>query len=269
MNFLIALVVAAHAYPISWKSTPFKGSVLVSTNAAGKHGSVVILHGSEGGSAPYIDSEASLIAAMGYNVLEYCYFDCNRGLTGVRATLKNVEVNGLLQAVAWLRKQPSSNGKVAVYGFSRGAEFALIAASQPNKIDAVIAHSPSDIFNGAWNWSWREPACWITPSQWNTACGPDSPAKVDNKESAWLIGGRPIATGRRIEIENFTKPILITVGEADEVWPVDQTRRIEATLKAHARPLEIHYTPKAGHVFLGENEARRRDQVLAFLKRTL
>lgn len=39
-----------------------------------------------------------------------------------------------------MREQEWSNGKVALYGFSRGAE-----------LDAVIAHSPSDLYNSFWN----------------------------------------------------------------------------------------------------------------------
>lgn len=190
-----------------------------------------------------------------------------------------------MEAVIWLRNQSASNGKVVVYGFSRGAELTVAVGSlnttEKNRPSGLIAHSPSDVFKGPWNWSWREPACWLCKAgigkcsmsspnsdyQWNPSCGSDDPTQMDFSKSAWLISGVAIAADQRIEIEKYDGPLLITVGEKDEVWPVDQTRRIEATLKAAKRSPEIHYFPNEGHVFIGPNEISRREHVLDFLQR--
>ena len=247
--------------------------------------SILMLHGSEGGSVPYIESEATILATQGFSVLVFCYFDCGRGLTGPRQTLKDIDTATVTRAIAWLRSQPSSNGNVVLYGFSRGAELALVIASRsgaPNEEvpTAVIAHSPSDLFNSSWNWSWRDPACWLcrrgagqcrdnaprSEFQWNPACGPDDETRMDFSQSAWLIDGQPVRAGTRIPIERYQGPILITVGEQDTTWPVDQTRRIEHTLRAAGRQPQVHYFPEAGHVFGYQDENLRRQIVFDFLR---
>jgi dienelactone hydrolase len=274
-------------YPVSTPPTPFSGSRFYVPSGGAKHSSIVMLHGSEGGSEPFVDLEAGILATQGYAVLVLCYFDCNRDLSGPKQSLANVETNLVLNAVAWMRVQPLSNAKVAVYGFSRGAELAMItgglAMTAANRPDAIIAHSPSDVFNGEWNWSWQDPACWLCTAgighctqtspdsayTWNPGCGGGDPNQIDLSQSAWLVSGTKIPAGRRIEIEKYDGPILITVGLADEVWPVDQTRRLEATLKAAGKTPEVHYFPNEGHVFKGPNQAIRRQMVLDFLKSKL
>ena len=194
---LIATFSYAAPYPISYQKNPFSGSKFYTPNDSNRRTSILILHGSEGGSAPYVDLEGTVLAMQGYNILTYCYFDCNRRLNGPRQTLKDIEVTTILDAIAWLRVQHQSNGKVVVYGFSRGAELTMIIGSlitsSSNRPDGLIAHAPSDSFNGAWNWDWKEPACWLckkgigfcsanSPTseyQWNPACGPNDPAQID------------------------------------------------------------------------------------------
>jgi dienelactone hydrolase len=194
-------------------------------------------------------------------------------------------VTKVLDAVVWLRTQPQSNGKVVIYGFSRGAELTMITGSlsmtEGNRPNALIAHAPSDVFNGAVNWSWYNNACWLCTAgigkcpkdspdsdfQWNLSCGPDDPNQLDCTHSAWLISGISIPANKRIEIEKYDGPILITVGDQDEVWPVDQTKRIEATLKEAGKKPEIHYFPGEGHGFKWEAELTRKELVLDFLQR--
>ncbi|MGZ3722323.1 MAG: alpha/beta hydrolase family protein [Bdellovibrionales bacterium] len=280
---LFSVTCLASTYPVTKMDSPFSGSRYYVPNDAKKHTSIVMLHGSEGGSVPYIDGEANLLAAQGYAVLVLCYFDCNRGINGPRQTLENVNPAIVLDAVAWLRVQGRSDSKVYVYGFSRGAELALIVGSLPmtpaNHPNGIVAHSPSDVFNSAWNWDWQEPACWICKAganqcqssspqsayDWNSSCGQD-PRAMDFSRSAWVIAGRNIPSETRIEIEKYDGPILITVGEADEVWPVDQTKRIEKTLQQAGRPAEIHYFPNQGHVFRGPDETTRRELVVDFIR---
>lgn len=282
--FLFSAAACASTYPVIRPQTPFSGSRFFAPNDSAKHTSIVMLHGSEGGSE-HSDSEASILATQGYAVLRFCYFDCNRGLTGPRESLLGVEATKVLDAVAWLRARPQSNGKVVVYGFSRGAELALIIGGLPmtqnNRPSAIIAHSPSDVFVGPFSWSWREPACWLCTAgigkcsavspksayEWNPACGPNDPRKIDRTVSAWLVSGKSIPDRTRVEIEKYEGPLLITVGDNDEVWPVDQTKRIETTLKASGRKPEIHYFVGAGHGFRGKDEINRRLLVLDFLGR--
>ncbi|MGZ3657344.1 MAG: alpha/beta hydrolase family protein [Bdellovibrionota bacterium] len=283
LSLLFSLPCFANPYPVVVKGTPFEGSRLYVPNDGKPHHSILMLHGSEGGSEPFIDMEANVLATQGYTTLVLCYFDCTRGITGPRETLKNVEATKVLDGVAWLRKQPESDQTVAVYGFSRGGELTMIvgslAVTKENRPDALIAHTPSDVFNSAWNWSWQDKACWICRAgldkctasspdsdyEWNPGCGPDDPTKMDYTKSAWLVSGVNIPAETRIEVEKYDGPILITVGEKDQMWPVDQTPRIEAPLKAAGRNPEVHYFPNGGHSFFGDDEIQRRELVLGFL----
>jgi dipeptidyl aminopeptidase/acylaminoacyl peptidase len=86
-------------------------------------------------------------------------------------------------------------------------------------------------------------------------------------KSAWRINGINIPNFKRIEIEKYDSPVLITVGEKDEVWPVEQTKNIEKTLRTAGRHPEIHYFPNQGHMFRGADEISRRELVLDFLQR--
>jgi len=95
----------AFTYPVLREDAPFSGSSVFVPNNSMKQSSVVLLHGSEGGSEYFLDLEANILAMQGYAVLVLCYFDCNRGMTGPRKTLKNVEATVVLDAVAWLRSR--------------------------------------------------------------------------------------------------------------------------------------------------------------------
>jgi len=274
---------ATDSHPIIVETSPFLGSKVYRPDDNEKHLSVVILHGSEGGSAGLTDEQAKGLAARGFAALALCYFDCLRSPGEPETTLINVESTKVLDAVDWFRHQSFSNGKVVVYGFSRGAELTLVAGSLDGGArlpDALIAHTPSDVFNRPFNWSWQSKMCWVCKKnncsdnspdsdfKWNPKCGPDDPELVDYSKSAWLIHGAHVPTSTRIKIEKFKKPILITVGLKDELWPVDQTRRIEATLKKSHDASEIYYFPGEKHYFQDEpEETCRKELVLNFLRK--
>src|ERR1035437_2060600 len=99
---IVSMACFADPYPVRFVTTPFSGSRFYVPNDKNKHTSILMLHGSEGGSEFLIDGEANILATQDYAVLVYCYFDCNRELVGQRQTLKNVEATGALDAVAWL-----------------------------------------------------------------------------------------------------------------------------------------------------------------------
>ena len=96
----------------------------------------------QGGSDPEFAWYARLWAHLGYAVLAYCYFDCSREPDALPASLKNVETSGVLDAVDWLRQQSFSDGRVAVFGFSMGAELALIVGTLEGPSPAGCADCP-------------------------------------------------------------------------------------------------------------------------------
>jgi dienelactone hydrolase len=251
------------------ESTPFVGSKLFRVNDGRRHLSLILLHGSKGGSDPEFAWYARLWAKLGYSVLAYCYFDCNRKPNALPASLKNIETSKVLDAVEWLRHQPFSDGKVAVFGFSMGAEMALIVGSLEGGQrlpDVLIAHSAGQFFDPPFNPNWVKPSCWTCTGHcktkapqdpdpnfaWNPDCGADTPDTLDYAKSGWLTHGMSVPSGTRIPIEKFGGPILLIQGEKDTAWHGrGQTRDIEESLGKFGKSPMTYYFPDAGHDFAG------------------
>ena len=251
------------------ESTPFAGSQLFRPDDGRRHLSLILLHGSEGGSDPEFAWYAQLWSKLGYSVLAYCYFDCDRKGDELPATLKNVETSKVLDAVDWLRSQSFSDGKVAVFGFSMGAEMALIIGSFDagrRLPDALIAHSPGQFFDPPFNPNWARPSCWTcvgdcktdTPQhpdpnfRWHAQCGADTPDNVDYARSGWLTNGQSVPSGTRIPIERFGGSIMLIQGDKDTAWDGrGQTRDIEKSLRKFGKSPTTYYFPGAGHDFAG------------------
>lgn len=260
--------IGRHASTIA-EPTPFVGSQLFRPNDGRRHLSLILLHGSSGGSDPAFAWYARLWSKLGYSVLAYCYFDCARKPGALPDTLKNVETSKVLDAVEWLRQQPFSDGKVVVFGFSMGAELALIVGSLDGGQrlpDALVAHSPGQFFDPPFNPNWAKPSCWTCighcktkapqdpdPNfKWHPDCGADTPDTLDYAKSGWLTYGRSVPSGTRIPIEKFGGPILLIQGENDTAWHGrGQTHDIEESLNRFGKFPMTYYFPGAGHDFAG------------------
>jgi len=252
------------------EASPFAGSRLFRPKDGRRHLSLVLLHGSGGGSDPEFAWYAELWSKLGYSVLAYCYFDCDRKGDSPPASLKNIETSKVLDAVDWLRRQPFSDGKVAMFGFSMGGSLASIVGgleSDRRRPDALIAHSPGQFFNPPFNPNWLKPDCWTCTGDcknngiprgldpnftWRPVCGADAPATIDRSTSAWLIHGQSVPSGTRIPIEKFGGPILLIQGENDTAWRGrGQTHDIEVSLRENGKSPTAYYFPDAEHDFAG------------------
>lgn len=115
-----------------------------------------MLGGSEGGSIA-AHTSAPLLASQGYAVLGLpSYSPPSWGPEGMKPaelpsrpnSFSNIEVSRLQQARDWLAQQPEVDAsRIAVYGVSKGAEFALAAASRMDWIKAVV---PSNVIWEGW-----------------------------------------------------------------------------------------------------------------------
>jgi dienelactone hydrolase len=285
---------SASAVLIRQEATPFPGSMLYAPNDGESHPGVVVLHGSEGGSLPYYRLEAEFLAAHGYAVLAFCWYNCRKNpITSPYAPLENVELRYAINAIKWLRRSQFVSGKkIALTGFSRGAEQSVILASLQDGariIDAVAVHTPSDTIVGGFTWAASDKRCWICSSkdlacfngsddldrwdwqniEWNPSCG--APPKNPRTETiyAWLLDGVPLTLNSTIEIENFGKPVFITVGNQDEVWDHQKSVRLADRLKKHGKEVEIHIFEGEHHNFSPANENKRHELLLNFLGRVL
>ena len=145
-------------------------------------------------------------------------------------------------AIAFLRAQPNSNGKVAVIGFCSGGRHAYLCGCRLSDIDAVID-------------------CW------------GGNVIVDDKSQ--LNAKRPMAP---IDLsEKLRAPLLGIFGNDDENPNADQVNRTEAVLKKLGKNYKFHRYAKAGHAFFNtarpafrpEQAADGWSKVFAFLKKTV
>ncbi len=193
---------------------------------------VVVFGGSEGGLS-VATLEAGILASHGYPALALAYF----GEPGLPATLNLVPLEYFATAARLLAGQPGVDGKrIVLWGASRGAEAALLAAAHfPTVIRAVIAGAP----------------------------GAEAVAGIPSASTAaWTLAGRPVPTApagefdrqsatsaATIPVENISGPILLVCGGQDEVWrSCANSAVIDARLAAHHRPAAtlLRY-PQAGH----------------------
>lgn len=274
---------------ITRKETPFPGSVLYTPNDGHSHPGIIFLHGSEGGSISNYRMEAEYLAAHGYSVLAFCWYNCRRSaVKDAYLPLKDIELRNSIRALQWLKEQPSVAGKIGLLGVSRGGEQAVLLGSFPEVgglIDVVAVHTPSDIVEGSFFSSWNDKRCWICESgdlacfrgkdefkdwdrehmKWNPACGPSSRISRD----AWLLDGVPFKLGSIIEIEKLKKPVFITVGDKDDVWDYKKSVNLGNRLKAYGQPYELHVFPGEKHGFTIDAENKRHELLLKFLKSNL
>lgn len=271
----------ANAPGVRSAPTPFDGSVLFVPNDGKPHPGVVVLHGSDGGTWPYWMLEAQALAYEGYSALAYCYASCpsgdDRDLYLPRVEIHRVELKRTYDALEWLANSAFVGGKkVAIYGYSRGAEHALLLASlmADGKFDvqptAVAVHAPSDVIWAGWNWQWGNDLCRKHDGTWNKSCGVAPPPQGQGIQG-WLWNGadKPVAPAKRIEIEKFNGSVFIVHGEQDRVWPADMSRRIQATIEKAGKKVEAHFVPSEGHIFKHDARLQERQWLLQFLSRTL
>ncbi len=151
-------------------------------------------------------------------------------------------VGDVAGAMAFLRAQPNSNGKVGVIGFCSGGRHAYLAGCRISELDAVV-------------------------DCWGGRVIADNPEDINEK--------RPVAP---IDLTDKLKaPLLGLFGNDDKSPSPDQVDRHEALLKKLGKNYEFHRYDGAGHAFFNNTNPNYRPQqamdgwkkVFAFLEQHL
>lgn len=243
-----------------------------------RHPLVIALHGSEGGSADGARLMAQRFAERGFAAFAVNYFAWDMaGLTHVARAHVNLPIELLDRARIWAVRQPEADReRIGVYGHSKGAEFAEVAAVRFRWIDAVAACTPTDIVwegygsaderNRAENrepmpatassWSWRgEPLPYLPLRgfDWRR----DQGRYFDNKERYELSRkDRPDrAAAAAIPVERSSAHFLFLGGGKDEVWAsgaMTETLAQRMRRAGRARQVEAKVYPLAGHQICGD-----------------
>ena len=256
---------AAATYTVS-SDTPFPGAVWARPAGVARPPVVIILGGSEGGNST-ATAYAPLFAARGYAVLGLPYYNGfgPGGIPGLPDAFAEIPVDRLDQVRAWLAERDDVDaGRIGIWGVSKGAEYALIAASRYGWIDAVVAVVPTDV---VWE-GWGRPGTPFSSFSFGGAPLPFVPYDDIQREFAkYGTGGRADlrrahtdgraknparAIQARISIERFAGPLLVVGGGKDSIWPSGEMAEAirEARRKAR-KPVFAVVEPGAGHGLAG------------------
>jgi dienelactone hydrolase len=215
--------------------TPFVGAVFTRPHGSGRHPVIIVLGGSEGGSST-ARTLAPLFAARGYATLGLPYYDPGYDptdkLPGLPTSFSVIPVDRLAVVRDWLIRQPSADAdRIGIWGASKGAEFALIAATRYAWIKAVAAIVPSDLVWEGWGQAGPTTASFSfagRPLAFQPYSGMDA-------ELAKAAKGQPMDLRRvhqagratfpdriaaaRIPVETYSGALLLAGGGVDAIWP--------------------------------------------------
>jgi dipeptidyl aminopeptidase/acylaminoacyl peptidase len=247
------------ACTVELRSGP-NGTVLNVPAGSGRRPGILFLHGSEGRFAGWSPCQALAFAHQGFVTLAFGYG--KNGNAWHAGDIHEVDLDDTAQALQGLRAHDAVSGKVGLFGASRGGEHALLLTSLMARDrvaglpDAVAAHSPSDTIVGAFiagSFSPKEREVW------------------DPSKRAWRWRGSSegLLPTTPIEIERYEGPIFLSHGEADSVWTVECTRRLETRLTRAGRSPEVHYYPEQDHRLTPEAQNLQYARLVSFFRRYL
>ena len=248
--------------------TPFPGAVFVRPVGGKRHPVIIVLGGSEGGSST-ARTLSPLLAARGYAVLGLPYYnpgyDPGDLTPGLPASFTDIPVDRLEQVRAWLARQPGVNsGRIGLWGASKGAEFALIAATRFPWVKAVAAIVPSDLVWEGWGRAGAPTASFAfggKPLAFQPYDGMAAElAKAARGQAMDLrrvhdAGRRAFpkrVAAARIPVETYRGALLVAGGGRDAIWPSAEmaTSIAAARGKVGLQTVLLTY-PGAGHLLGG------------------
>ncbi len=214
---------------------------------------VIVLAGSEGGIP---DGIAELMSSNGIAAFALAY----SGVYDLPPDVENVELEYFERAFEWLQNHPRLNGKIAIWGASRGAELALLLGSMfPDSIDRIVAVAPSSVVLSPNAWLYKgEPVLPAAPflvdfnyDFRNDVALRETPhvQKIHFERGIYLENERFEAAS--IPVEKIKCPIMLITGGDDQLGPCSIfAKQIFARLdRFHSKIEKTHLDyPKAGHL---------------------
>lgn len=222
------------------------------TSTPKKYG-IIVLGGSEGGKPNHL---ANKIAKLGYCVLSLAYFKEGEHLP---RELEMISLEYISKAKDWFLQQNDvrSDG-IILMGWSKGAELALVLASQNDIYKATIAIAPSSV---VWpglisDWTKQPKSSWSKNNRplpyvpFAPRIGP--PKRISDVYQDSLDKSN-IPTNTTIDLKKIKYPVLLLSGGLDTVWPANAMattilKEINKNIIS-TKDLCTHYNyPLAGHL---------------------
>lgn len=245
--------------------------VLASPAGARRLPTMIILHGSEGGSIAKATASATAWAQRGFAVLALVWSTQPwEAVEGVPISGQLIDMGQLDRAREWLAARPEADAdRIALYGVSKGGEMAMVGAATYPWVKAAVGCVPSDIV-------WQ-----------GFGEGENDPPP----RSTWMLDRRPLpfvplfayvdgryrdntdryersrrynadaALAARIPIERSDARLLLIGSDRDEVWASGRmVRNIADTMARAGRGdrVEVVTDPRAGHMVCGDGSFPER-----------
>lgn len=253
------------------------GAFILTPDAGPGTGAVLVLGGSEGGDQTARTIGAALVDA-GFTVLGVPYHrlpghGSPERFASLPTAFANLRVERVGEAVDWLQSETGiARNQVALYGFSKGAELALLAASLGGPYAAVVTVAPSDVVWEGWGhgiapgtssgFSWQGNPLPFVPYEGfaremaRYARG-DRDARLANAHEEGRAKHPQRIAQARIDVEQCQCPMLLVAGGRDLAWPsAEMATAIAARCRQAGLETELLVYPECGHVLCGRGDWR-------------
>jgi hypothetical protein len=246
------------------------GALLARLPDGVKRPAIIVLGGSEGGDW-FARAMAPRLASYGYAVLGLPYYAPTwlqrADLASLPSDFVDIPVERLELARDWLAQRDDIEaGRIGLYGVSKGAEFALLASTRYDWIDAVAAIVPTDVVWEGWgmqgvmpggraSFAWRGEPLPFVPYR-NMAAEfsrmGTSDAFLRRAHDHGRADHPDRANAARIPVERFKGALMVAGGMQDAVWGSGPMAQSIAERRAAAGLATVNMTFfDAGHALSG------------------
>jgi pimeloyl-ACP methyl ester carboxylesterase len=229
---------------------------------------VIILHGSEGGTLASVQASAALYASRGYAAFGLVYFSWPyQNVANSPKGFVHLPVERIAIARDWLKtRREADPERLGLVGASKGSEFALLAASTYPWIRAVVACVPTSVVWGGFGAPLGEHGDSFTLGGKSVpflAYGDYAPVEQNLITSAErhirdrLAADSATVQAATIPVEQSRAKMLLISGGRDAVWPSDpMSAEIMDRLAAKGRAGQAQWLsfPDAGHFLCGTGD---------------
>jgi dienelactone hydrolase len=216
---------------------------------------IIVLGGSEGDDIT-ARQVAPRLASQGYAVLGLPYRSPSRGqaqaIAGLPSLFSEIPVDRLQRVHAWALQDARIDAeRIGLWGVSKGAEFALVAAANYAWLDAVAAIVPSDVVWEGFGSGAVErtgTASFAIHGQPLPFVPYGEPGRRRNSKDTgrWLHPDK--AASARVPIERFQGRLLVAGGSQDQTWDsAGMSQAISERRAENAQRTVSLIFPDAGH----------------------
>jgi dienelactone hydrolase len=228
---------------------------------------IITLGGSEGNAGLGL-AAARRLARAGFATVSFPYVSPDTGegqqLPGLPQRVSAIPIDRLDQLRDWIATRPDLDpGRIGLWGASKGAEYALLAAVRFGWVQATAAIAPTDVswaaFGGSLGdddgpgFTYRGAPIPHVPYAGLDRLRRTGSGTLREVHEAGRAAHPERARSARIAVEAIEGALLVAGGGADRSWPAGPAVQAIAEARQRAgRPVAALSFPEAGHALSGD-----------------